>query len=146
MTLAKIHQELGKLKEISDKAHKNYRDFLEDDGKKFNMKTISKTTKDALTSKIQEYINTFIHMDNAILGLNKALKEAETYDYENLAKNVLEKYSTKLINDTKIELVEQAQAKQPKPKKYQYQMKIRFLLLKILIRKILKMGNHSRKS
>ena len=140
MTLAKIHQELGKLKEISDKAHKNYRDFLEDDGKKFNMKTISKTTKDALTSKIQEYINTFIHMDNAILGLNKALKEAETYDYENLAKNVLEKYSTKLINDTKIELVEQAQAKQPKPKKVPISNENQVLVIKDINKKDLENG------
>ena len=140
MTLDRIHQELGKLKLLSDKARENYSDFLEDDGKRFNGKTLSKTTKEVLTSKIQDYINTFVLMDNAILDLNKALKEAETYDYENLAKNILEKFSTKLINDTKIEMVEQAQAKQPKPKKVPISNENQVLVIKDINKKDLENG------
>ena len=79
-------------------------------------------------------------MDNAILDLNKALKEAETYDYENLAKNILEKFSTKLINDTKIEMVEQAQAKQPKPKNVPISNENQVLVIKDINKKDLENG------
>ena len=51
MTLDKIHQELGKLKLISDKARENYSDFLEDDGKRFNGKLLVRQPKKFLPQK-----------------------------------------------------------------------------------------------
>lgn len=114
-SFAELNFSLGKLQAQVKNATNTYTMFI-DDRNRISDTLLSKPTKDSLRDSMKSLIIAINSIKNYLSDFEKVMSKFESQDYVNISEKVLEKLSSKFIEQTKNELIESLpKAKKPSP-------------------------------